>query len=251
MSYVPNGTLFDGTTNNLALGAGLTGAADNKLLLFSGWIRMDGADAASTSMINVFGPSSTVQVIHDNNNAIQFIAPAATLDVQSSNNSLNVATGWTHAMGSFNMGDVGDRHLFVNDVSDLIVTTYVDAVIDWTTTDAFIGSNQVGAALTPAAFSEFYLTNEFLDLSVEANRRLFIDANGFPVDLGADGSTPTGTAPLVYMRNGGQWTPGLNAGTGGDFTVNGTFARSDGPINPIMIPRALSRRSGRYARLGA
>jgi hypothetical protein len=63
---------------------------------------------------------------------------------------------------------------------------------------------------------------EFLDISVEANRRKFINAAGDPVDLGSDGSTPTSTAPIVY-QNGDFTNFETNQGTGGNFTVTGAL----------------------------
>lgn len=67
---------------------------------------------------------------------------------------------------------------------------------------------------------------QLLDLSVTANRRKFISASGKPVDLGADGSTPTGTAPAIFLSipNGG--TPANfanNLGTGGSFAITGAL----------------------------
>lgn len=66
---------------------------------------------------------------------------------------------------------------------------------------------------------------QFIDFSVEANRRKFISANGKPVDLGADGSTPTGTAPAVFF-SGNASGFAINKGTGGDFTLTGSLTNA-------------------------
>jgi len=88
-----------------------------------------------------------------------------------------------------------------------------------------------GALKSNGAISEFYFApNQYLDLSVEANRRKFITADGKPADLGADGSTPTGTAPAIYLPNRAALI-GTNAGTGGNFTVNG--APKDANSTPL------------------
>ena len=61
----------------------------------------------------------------------------------------------------------------------------------------------------------------------ESNRRKFIDSAGKPVDLGADGSTPTGSSPLIYLslREGeGAEQFAVNRGTGIDFTVRGSVS---------------------------
>lgn len=65
------------------------------------------------------------------------------------------------------------------------------------------------------------LLNSIGDLPT-GNLRKFRTADGKPVGLGADGSTPTGTAPAIYLRVAP--TTGVandfltNRGTGGDFT---------------------------------
>jgi hypothetical protein len=74
-----------------------------------------------------------------------------------------------------------------------------------------------------ADVSNFWMApGQYIDFSVEANRRKFIDANGKPVDLGADGSTPTGTAPAVFF-SGDASGFGTNKGTGGTFTLTGAL----------------------------
>lgn len=61
----------------------------------------------------------------------------------------------------------------------------------------------------------------------EATRRKFISANGKPVNLGANGETPTGTAPRVFFkRDGAASTFATNRGTGGAFTLTGTLTNA-------------------------
>jgi len=50
-----------------------------------------------------------------------------------------------------------------------------------------------------------------------------------PADLGSNGSTPTGTQPLIYF-NGDAASAGTNAGSGGNFTINGS--PTDAETNP-------------------
>lgn len=77
----------------------------------------------------------------------------------------------------------------------------------------------VGTGIHPA-IGDFWLSNtpSFVDLSVTANRRRFIDSTMMPVDLGATGTLPFGYQPALYMsvRPGG--VPAditLNRGLGG------------------------------------
>lgn len=72
--------------------------------------------------------------------------------------------------------------------------------------------------------ADFWYDDVFLDLDVEANRRKFADANGFPVSLGANGEKPSGSTPILYVdfervtTGSGPW----NKGAGIDFTETGT-----------------------------
>lgn len=79
-------------------------------------------------------------------------------------------------------------------------------------------------------FAEIYFApNQYLDFSIEANRRKFITAEGLPADLGVDGSTPTGTPPAVYMsvRNGDAAADfSTNRGNGGAFNPIGALTLS-------------------------
>ncbi len=66
---------------------------------------------------------------------------------------------------------------------------------------------------------------QFIDFSVEANRRKFIDADGKPVYLGANGELPTGTSPAVFF-SGDSSTFATNKGTGGTFTLTGSLTNA-------------------------
>ena len=62
----------------------------------------------------------------------------------------------------------------------------------------------------------FYLSDRFVDLETEAGLNSFFAADGGLVDLGVDGSAPTGEQPMIFIK-GDQ--PTTNLGTGGQFTL--------------------------------
>jgi len=145
--------------------------------------------------------------------------------------SLFSADTWYHILISFDLSDSGKRHVYLDD-SDLSTTVtwsiYTDGNLGWGTYSSWdIGSRQDYTNYTFAGcLSEVYLTNEYLDLSVEANRRKFIDASGKPVNLGSDGSTPTGTQPLLYFNNpAATWN--VNKGSGGAFSFHASADHDD------------------------
>lgn len=82
----------------------------------------------------------------------------------------------------------------------------------------------------PGDLSEIYFSNQYtpLDLTVTANRRLFITSDLRPVDLGVFGSTPGGVpAPIYFKSPFGSF--GTNSGADSNFTVTGTLATATVP----------------------
>jgi hypothetical protein len=75
--------------------------------------------------------------------------------------------------------------------------------------------------------ADFYVNHtQYLDFTVTANRRKFISGTGTPVNLGSTGSTPTGTAPIIFLSGSvASWH--VNDGTGGGFSiVSGSLSAS-------------------------
>lgn len=68
----------------------------------------------------------------------------------------------------------------------------------------------------------FSNTSGFVDLTDVTNRRKFISDTGGAQNLGPDGSTPFGVAPVVFLtRNGVPDTFAVNNGRGGEFGITG------------------------------
>ena len=100
--------------------------------------------------------------------------------------------------------------------------TLTDDTIDYTTSNHSVASSNTGSVKFDGCISELYVNyDDYLDFSVEANRLLFRSAAGDPVSLGADGSTPTGSQPIIYMPEGDASS---NSGYGGNYTYGGTSA---------------------------
>jgi hypothetical protein len=71
----------------------------------------------------------------------------------------------------------------------------------------------------------WFESGQYFDLSIEANRRKFIDAGGFPVDLGSTGQNPTGSTPDIFIGGphvASDWNLGTNLGTAGNLTHSGS-----------------------------
>jgi hypothetical protein len=120
--------------------------------------------------------------------------------------------------------------MYIDDSVAGAVNELADRTINWANATSLIfGCDDANNNKLNAHVADFYLnTDETLDISVEANRRKFIDAVGKPVDLGATGATPTGSQPAVFMT--GAAASFGNVGYAGAFTLTGTLA--DAPSSP-------------------
>ena len=141
-------------------------------------------------------------------------------------------SNWHHVLFSFDLSNTSNRHMYIDDTAEIFtVTTYTDDTLHLSNTTA------IGATLTSSNYyigdmADFWMNTEYVDLSIEENRRAFIDVNGNPVDLGADGSKPTGTAPDIFL-SGDTVDWHTNKGTGGGFTENGSLSTASyGPAEP-------------------
>ena len=231
-----NAVNFDGTNDWLSKATDLTGNADAIDLLVSVWFKMDaGADGAKVVFAMSNGGKVRFQLDAAHKLNIQIFNPADTaiwvwLGGLTFTTILNL--GWHHALISCQLAATPLIHQYIDDAIEVGASSTGPAAgtIDWTRADWGIGSNSAGSvARITGDIAEVYLTNEFLDLSVEANRRKFIDASGKPVDLGVDGSTPTGTAPLIFL-SGDTDAWHTNKGSGGGFVENG--ALTDAATSP-------------------
>lgn len=64
---------------------------------------------------------------------------------------------------------------------------------------------------------------QFIDFSVTENRRKFISASNKPVNLGVNGATPTGTAPVIFFSGDASSFGQPNLGSGGAFSHTGSL----------------------------
>lgn len=220
-------TDYDGSADFLSRGADLTGAADGKKGIFSCWFRIDGGDGSTRVFLG--NTTNRLRVVFRNTNVVRAIGTdtvASTKLRMDSDTALLAGTTFHHVLCSWDLATTVS-HAYLNDVEDQAAgAILLDANIEYTRPDWAIAALQDGTSLFNGALSEFYFSLEFLDFSIEANRRKFISAAGKPVLLGSDGSGPTGTAAIIYAPDGNAV---VNQGTGGNFTKNGAPVRIAGP----------------------
>ena len=174
------------------------------------------------------------------NNAIYFLMR------DSSNNtalngdsaaSLKVADGLTHVAISIDAAN-STGHIRINN-DPAIALGVTNRTIDITQADFVIGDTTGGGGVKiNADIGRFYLTQEYIDISNNTNLARFIDADNNPVDMGANGSTPSGNQPLIFLNNA-FGTFQTNAGSGGNFTENGTLTQGTN-LTETDLPAGLS-----------
>jgi len=127
-------------------------------------------------------------------------------------------------------------HLLVDGISDEVtIVAPIDGTIPWTNcTELLFGAFFGGAPTRLTGMVEsFWFATEYIDVSVEANRRLFYGTDGTQVGLGHQGRRPLdGRQPEIFLGHGpGNF--GRNEGSGGDFDLVGSFGFDRGRPAPV------------------
>lgn len=218
---------FDGTNDTLYRSS-LTGAADGKTFTFSAFVWID--TTGSRQIINIQGGSINIFVSGSNTLSMQLSSTSGgtrsiTLYTTSLQISLNT---WVHILYSADVTSTVTRRLYINDV--LVSPTYTDynnINIDWTAVDVYVGGD---SAKWDGRLSNVYLDYTYRDLTDTANRRLFVTADLKPA------AGQAALNPILYLPMSDPTAPGVNAGTGGNFTLTGTVARSGRGPNQYNAP---------------
>lgn len=231
---VVSGADFDGSAAYLTRGAGLTGAANANTLLLSFWFRCDGSDGQTQLILQgQYSSSSIFSLYKDGANHIEITAatttPTTVLTLVSTTSYTTSGT-WHHCLASWSATSYA--YIYIDDVDvtnagsriNLVTSASYASATNW-----IVGRNQnISTQYFNGCLAEFYCApGQALDISSSANRLKFRTATGVPVPLGSDGSTPTGVAPLIYQKlvpGDAASTFATNAGSGGNFTMNGSLS---------------------------
>lgn len=229
VAFTPNGLNFynGGAGNNYLISSSLTGVVDGPLGSLSIWARIDAA-SGTDAWIKGTNASQKFFLLRNgsDNSLILEVLSSGGLQylVQSNANAITDNT-WHHILASWDTnhspGSAKLGNFYLDDVSIKISVVADNAAfnVNYTAENPVFPRNDVNAQI---ALSEiWYAPGQYIDFSNATNRAKF-SAGGHPISLGADGSTPTGAAPAVYLHNAAA-TAGTNSGTGGNFTIQGTI----------------------------
>lgn len=218
--YSARGVTFSGDYLKISGSAGLS---DSKTGLFSIWTK----STSSSLMFAVYDGRFRVYVDTDLSIVGMNSSGSTILNISAATSTLN-NDNWHHTLAAWDTSASAKTKVYLDGVDATSISALLDSAVDY----GNYGEFRIGAATSSASYSgdmaEFYLTNEWTDITDAAVRAKF-SRNGRPVSLGSDGSKPTGTAPPIYLK-GPASTWGVNSGTGGNFTVVGSF--SDAATKP-------------------
>eukprot|EP00873_Tetraselmis_striata_P013264 jgi/Tetstr1/433528/TSEL_022796.t1 len=219
---------FDGTNDYLR--GSVSNTIDSKTGTFSMWYRTD-ADPSVAYYPLCLGSASAFGLSIGKINSVpyefyQLIGSTGGFAYRTYSNATVAGNrDWRHVLMSWDLATT-TVHVYVNDAAPSLTTLAAATNVDvrWSGSDWTIGARPVDDFHVNGCIAEVYATDEYIDITVEANRRKFISATGAPVSLGANGSLPTGTQPLIYVSGAaGNWNAGKNFGSAGDFTVTGAL----------------------------
>lgn len=226
-SYYAEAVVFDGTNDYLDRAA-LSGVSDGSSGTVSMWLRFTGKDADNQF---IFDQGALFRFSREQSDAttvayrrklailLQGSGPVQRINYRSGT-ALELNT-WYSILVSWNTST--SIEVYINDVLDTpVLSSRTAGNINYDLA-MWVGSTTAAGNRMQADAAEIWmdLTTK-IDFTVEANRRLFVNAGGKPVYLGENGELPTGSSPALYLKGpASDW--GTNYGTGGNFTVNGTF----------------------------
>jgi len=222
------GADFDGSNDYMGSQAAFASSDGNKILL-SVWINVTSISTFSaiigTNRTGIGDPGATVTTA----GAVLFTANTDGSNKYYSvtdDETISASAGWQHI-------------IFQYSSNPFYYNCYIDGSTSGTSTTNSAGSgfnmvntgieDQIGVMNTasyffPGGMAELWISyGETYDVTVQSNREKFRSADGKPVDLGADGSAPTGTQPQAYfsLREGDSIGAfNTNKGSGANCTVH-------------------------------
>jgi hypothetical protein len=218
---------MNGSNQYFNRGAAFTSIADSKTGIISFWVKWGAASDAQFNPILYGDSNNRIYKSSDDKLYVDFVNGSAAVSLQGVS-TWTSASGWTHVIMAWDSSDINKSKTYVNGSSDANAGTQANVNILYTgVTDWGVMALAGGALPVSCCISELYFAaGQWLDLTNSTNVQKFRTSGGKPVNLGTDGSTPTGSAPTLYMHV----YDGTNAGSGGNLTLhNGALSGCTAP----------------------
>lgn len=224
--YVTHATSFaSGGSQAVKRTSALATVTDGKVFSGSGWFRVNAsADGFMQTIIGISTAGATsrcLQVARDASNVIRIIAGdgagATYLDVSGSVTVLGSSVTWHHLYWYIDMSSATKRAIVLDGVIDSGATwgTYtLNQNLKFTGELVDVGYDEHGGGQFSGCLSEVW----FAPGQYFTNYALFRSTT-HPANIGAQGQTPTGTAPKFYLNQVYSSWHLDQSGNGNDFTV--------------------------------
>ncbi|MAE42191.1 hypothetical protein CMO93_00335 [Candidatus Woesearchaeota archaeon] len=232
-AYTAKAIIFDDSNYGI-MNSDYTGSSNTKKGIISFWFNRQGGFGSEQALISNIDGTLGIQ-FQAGSNTIRLAGEyepgggLARLVLNAYSSSTFTSSGWHHVIVTWDLAN-GIVQMYIDGVNDNPTETQADNNVVFTT------SGRHGIATRSNADSngryEGYLFDlyinyqEYLDISVAANREKFRSSDGKPVDLGSDGSIPTGNQPIAFFHTDVGETADtflINAGFGDGVTRYGIF----------------------------
>lgn len=221
---------FTDSVDKLSRSTALTGASTSDSGTLSFWFKPTGLINSTTTIFRVGSDLYLSRIQSDDSNASRRgVLSISSTPVFYYGSFALASNTWTHCLVSWRTSGSNVLQAYFNDtVNTPQSLTLATGTINYAATPAELGATPTGAPFLAGDMAEFWFNPTYVDLSVADNRRKFITADGSPAFLGRTGQRPIGASPLIYLKGpASAW--GTNSGTGGNFTVTGTFTDATPP----------------------
>lgn len=218
--YVAEAVVFDGSTY-LTRNSDFVGNADGRKGTLSFWVKMNGGDGVEHVIWAPANGGGGVGLRRNSANVLEFFAEKSDASgfvfLLRTASQVLAGSGWRHCILAWDTTTlVSNTRAYLDDVSSRTQLSGLVFDIKYTNSIHRFGGAPSGF-IGDMCISDFYFNNQdFIDPNIESNRRLFIDAAGAPVSLGANGELPSGTPPLIFL-SGNSTNFDNNLGSGGSF----------------------------------
>jgi len=223
---------FDGSTNYLSRTTPLVGSVDSKqtTLVFS--FNTDSVSGNHTLFHARDSTSNKTAVVCDNNStSLRFYLQDSSGQILAISGVMSTALSintWYTVLISDDRSTSTTR-IYVNEIQQTPTPSVdIDSNVTLANVCIGIGVNEYDGDYANDGYFDgdigfLYFSIDYIDFSQESNRLLFVDALGYPTDLQKKIDAGEVPEPLIYMPFDDTSDFGVNSGTGGDFTENGTI----------------------------
>ena len=178
----PEGVEFDGVTDYLSRSTDLVGNVDSKTFTFSCWVYRSFTSGEGWLALNNGYYGLSISISGSGMLLIEGTNTSNSDVLYTDINSIIPLQTWTHILISVDLSNTSNRSVYINDrLMSNTWSTYLNQNIDFTSYSHNIGSmDSSGTSTFKGRLSHLYLDYQYRNLSIEANRRIFIDSNGNP-----------------------------------------------------------------------